>query len=130
MNSVEPISIDTPGIIALPGDRYPNTEEILQISDALICDWSSIAFDYLLLDRPTFFLDVPHPFRKGLALSADYRFGPVMRNLDALVEKLGCYLGNPREFWRNCEHQHRDVRSEERRVGKECVSTCRSRWSQ
>src|SRR3546814_17140678 len=25
--------------------------------------------------------------------------------------------------------QVRDVRSEERRVGKECVSTCRSRWS-
>src|SRR3546814_15980337 len=24
----------------------------------------------------------------------------------------------------------KDVRSEERRVGKECVSTCRSRWSQ
>src|SRR3546814_18678404 len=26
-------------------------------------------------------------------------------------------------------HQYRPVRSEERRVGKECVSTCRSRWS-
>src|SRR3546814_10856112 len=26
-------------------------------------------------------------------------------------------------------HPPRDVRSEERRVGKECVSTCRSRWS-
>src|SRR3546814_7522598 len=25
--------------------------------------------------------------------------------------------------------QHRPERSEERRVGKECVSTCRSRWS-
>src|SRR3546814_14410216 len=25
--------------------------------------------------------------------------------------------------------QPRDLRSEERRVGKECVSTCRSRWS-
>src|SRR3546814_19623832 len=24
---------------------------------------------------------------------------------------------------------HRDARSEERRVGKECVSTCRSRWA-
>src|SRR3546814_5561224 len=24
---------------------------------------------------------------------------------------------------------HTDMRSEERRVGKECVSTCRSRWS-
>src|SRR3546814_16662785 len=27
-----------------------------------------------------------------------------------------------------CRHR-RAVRSEERRVGKECVSTCRSRWS-
>src|SRR3546814_7983501 len=26
-------------------------------------------------------------------------------------------------------HFHRRRRSEERRVGKECVSTCRSRWS-
>src|SRR3546814_9081675 len=26
--------------------------------------------------------------------------------------------------------KHRYLRSEERRVGKECVSTCRSRWSQ
>src|SRR3546814_3137398 len=25
--------------------------------------------------------------------------------------------------------RQRDIRSEERRVGKECVSTCRSRWS-
>src|SRR3546814_9028783 len=27
------------------------------------------------------------------------------------------------------EHERVRVRSEERRVGKECVSTCRSRWS-
>src|SRR3546814_16706186 len=27
------------------------------------------------------------------------------------------------------EHRSRTGRSEERRVGKECVSTCRSRWS-
>src|SRR3546814_17559690 len=27
------------------------------------------------------------------------------------------------------EAERRSVRSEERRVGKECVSTCRSRWS-
>src|SRR3546814_8430259 len=26
-------------------------------------------------------------------------------------------------------HAQRPIRSEERRVGKECVSTCRSRWS-
>src|SRR3546814_18853245 len=33
---------------------------------------------------------------------------------------------------RECPEANRDavpIRSEERRVGKECVSTCRSRWS-
>src|SRR3546814_13458366 len=29
----------------------------------------------------------------------------------------------------NARHPLVDLRSEERRVGKECVSTCRSRWS-
>src|SRR3546814_4403396 len=29
----------------------------------------------------------------------------------------------------NAGRRHRSGRSEERRVGKECVSTCRSRWS-
>src|SRR3546814_12150221 len=28
-----------------------------------------------------------------------------------------------------CTAPHHSTRSEERRVGKECVSTCRSRWS-
>src|SRR3546814_20456580 len=34
--------------------------------------------------------------------------------------------------WPTCftDHARQGNRSEERRVGKECVSTCRSRWSQ
>src|SRR3546814_19317681 len=36
-----------------------------------------------------------------------------------LADALGLPIGNAVDFWR----------SEERRVGKECVSTCRSRWS-
>src|SRR3546814_16820137 len=35
-----------------------------------------------------------------------------------------------RELQQPVEHDRRQIeRSEERRVGKECVSTCRSRWS-
>src|SRR3546814_12709853 len=36
------------------------------------------------------------------------------------------------QFWRHCRFERPALmrpRSEERRVGKECVSTCRSRWS-
>ena len=33
------------------------------------------------------------------------------------------------ESWQDGESEHRGARSEERRVGKECHLTCRSRWS-
>src|SRR3546814_11677628 len=51
-------------------------------------------------------------------LTADYAFGHALeRDTSAVVEAAGGkVLGAVR-------------RSEERRVGKECVSTCRSRWS-
>src|SRR3546814_4211165 len=36
---------------------------------------------------------------------------------------------HPETVFSLIDHQGRYARSEERRVGKECVSTCRSRWS-
>src|SRR3546814_19135664 len=43
----------------------------------------------------------------------------------SLCCKSGCALANSSKLLRLKMH----TRSEERRVGKECVSTCRSRWS-
>src|SRR3546814_13879629 len=48
--------------------------------------------------------------------------GPIGEH-DHVVAVIGEGLG-----FQRLDHQ-RPVRSEERRVGKECVSTCRSRWS-
>src|SRR3546814_13994984 len=78
----------------------------------------------------------------GLSIGADYRFGPAFA--------LGAGFGYGRDVSDIGEHDSRSeaeawsaavyasyhpgehvylARSEERRVGKECVSTCRSRWS-
>src|SRR3546814_15218066 len=56
-----------------------------------------------------------------------------------LVKRLGCVGAFAIALDKVSEHRpmalemaakvHRHERSEERRVGKECVSTCRSRWS-
>src|SRR3546814_6992961 len=51
-----------------------------------------------------------------------------------LRDRNRCQLDIPRALSRSrlCDRSGDDVRlyrSEERRVGKECVSTCRSRWS-
>jgi CDP-glycerol glycerophosphotransferase len=85
-------------IVALPHAKFPDTEEILLVSDILVCDWSSIAFDYLVLDRPTIFLDVEAPFAKGLSLDASHRFGAVVDNMDTLLERLERYSIEPERY--------------------------------
>src|SRR3546814_7115418 len=47
------------------------------------------------------------------------------------IESLHQTRGRFKVFWTEFLRSLRDrgLRSEERRVGKECVSTCRSRWS-
>src|SRR3546814_11320166 len=58
-------------------------------------------------------------------LARKYRLKPNHFRYDFAGEKVG---QNPkqRSVWTGSSRQRR---SEERRVGKECVSTCRSRWS-
>src|SRR3546814_2624197 len=74
-----------------------------------ISDWSS---DVCSSDLPLFHpaADVPAGARGRVDLRAGRRLAGLPLAADGL-------LG------------HRQARSEERRVGKECVSTCRSRWS-
>src|SRR3546814_17748329 len=62
--------------------------------------------------------------------------GPVEPKFFAiLIEKMGLAAGdlptqNDRKAWPELRLRLAEAfRSEERRVGKECVSTCRSRWS-
>nr|WP_322938817.1 CDP-glycerol glycerophosphotransferase family protein [Pseudomonas sp. s4] len=105
------IERDFPGIISLPSSQWPDTESILQISDMLICDWSSIAFDYLLLDRPTFFLDVPAPFQKGFSLGPDYRFGPVIGCLPQLLGSLENTLQAEDGYWQEHADKHQRIRA-------------------
>src|SRR3546814_1157396 len=85
-----------------------------------ISDWSS---DVCSSDLPVLGFRLQHgtdPSRGGRALSLLRRsvVASAGRRRDGILERLR-------------RHQRPSVeeRSEERRVGKECVSTCRSRWS-
>src|SRR3546814_15422969 len=78
-------------------------------------------------------------FRQDTPSLEDY-IGPMMRPwIDRIFHKPVVYLGCTRQYsksnWKLYlenvkDGYHASLRSEERRVGKECVSTCRSRWSQ
>jgi len=85
-------------LVSLPYADYPDTEEILLVTDVLVCDWSSIAFDFLLLDRPTVFLDVPAPFKKGFTLGPEYRFGEVVPDLGAMLHAIELAVLAPSDY--------------------------------
>jgi CDP-glycerol glycerophosphotransferase (TagB/SpsB family) len=105
------------GNVSLDNVRYcsmkdfPDSEELLQNTDLLICDWSSIAFDYLALDRPTIFLDVESPFRNGFSLGPQYRFGKVATNMDDLCDSLDKALADPHWYTSLHSGDHDRVRS-------------------
>lgn len=111
LNSGEGFGRGYENVRLLPGNTYPDTESILLVSDLLICDWSSIAFDYLLLGRPTLFLDVSPPFRKGFSLGPEYRFGAVIGALGELVENVEVAMQEPQQYWLKYRAHHDSIRT-------------------
>src|SRR3546814_9398223 len=101
-----------------------------------MCSWlyMYVFFQYLLLFVFFFFSSRRRHTRCALVTGVQTCALPISRHgvigperaqggkdQDAAIEPR---LGNGQQL-----HPQPDQRSEERRVGKECVSTCRSRWS-
>tara|TARA_R110000823_G_scaffold198080_7_gene329236 strand:- start:42205 stop:43380 length:1176 start_codon:yes stop_codon:yes gene_type:complete len=91
---------------------YADTEDILLGADLLLCDWSSIAFDYLALARPTVFLDVPPPFRNGFSLGPEYRFGCVVSGTQAMCEAVSEFLQFPVHYHQRYGEKYEAITAE------------------
>lgn len=105
LNSLEASNNNFKNILYRPFVTYPDTEALLYACDILVCDWSSIAFDWLILKRPTIFLDVPAPFSKGFSLGPEYRFDTVVRNMGSLLAEMGLALQSPMTEQKQKEYQ-------------------------
>lgn len=99
LNSGDMLSTDKYEYIkVMPYTKYPEVEEFLFIADVLITDWSSIAIDYLALNRPTVFLDVPAPFSKDFTLGPEHRYGEIVSSIDELKLAIISYAISPESF--------------------------------
>lgn len=88
LNSKQGGNFNNQNVLHLPLQKHPNSEELLAVTDILITDWSSIAFDMMVLNKPIIFLDVPPPFKNGFSLPPDYRVGDLVKDLPELIESL------------------------------------------
>lgn len=88
LNSHEASGNSFKNILYRPFTDYPDTEALLYACDILVCDWSSIVFDWLVLQRATIFLDVPAPFAKGFSLGPEYRFDAVVNDMSSLLTEM------------------------------------------
>lgn len=92
------VTNETPNVKIMPYAEYPVGEDFLAISDVLISDWSSIVFDFLVLDRPVIYLDVPAPFKLGFSLGPGYRFGAVVSDKDQLSDAVILAANQPEVY--------------------------------
>src|SRR3546814_13274414 len=97
-----------------------------------ISDWSSdvCSSDLDLVDSSESSEDQDELKRMRASALRDYT--KARRQVARLVneiEVLDFEIDDAEDFIRHLKQSLSDFRSEERRVGKECVSTCRSLWS-
>jgi len=67
--------------------KNTDTQPLLYISDVLITDWSSIANDFILLNRPIIFLETQFPAKK-FVLKPEDRAGQIVKNKKEFFEAL------------------------------------------
>lgn len=88
-------------VLVMPYAKYPVAEEFVGAADLVVSDWSSIVFDFMVLERPVVYLDVEAPFDKGFTLDGSYRFGPVVSSMEELGRQIAKYIGHNQKYREN-----------------------------
>jgi CDP-ribitol ribitolphosphotransferase len=84
-------------IFDLSVERCPDVQRVLYITDVLITDWSSIANDFILLNRPIIFIDIELPVEEFVLTPKD-RVGYVVSSKKEFFQKLSKAATKPNLF--------------------------------
>lgn len=95
----------------MPSNVVNETEKLIYISDVLITDWSSIYFDFLLMDKPTIFLDLPNPFKDNFLMKPEERIGYLCSNSNELLVNIDESINNIESYHKKYDIRLRKLKS-------------------
>ena len=77
-----------------------NSNPYLHVSDIMITDAGGVGFEYILLDKPVIFFDVPEYFERYGCSGIDYwgrKAGMIIKKPEEIQEAINSALNNPME---------------------------------
>ena len=84
-------------MFVLSPEKHVDVQGILYASDVLVTDWSGIANDFIVLNRPIIFLDVKLPVQES-KLTPEDRVGYIVKGKQEFFEKLQEAIDHPELF--------------------------------
>lgn len=77
-------------IVLFSGKNYPDINDYLENFDALITDYSSILYDFMILDRPIFYFSYDYDqYYKEVGFSVDYKKFAIGYHSKSMIEFFG-----------------------------------------
>jgi len=99
INEIKEVLSKCPNIGWISMERYPDTYSLLAITDVLITDWSSIAFDFMLKKKPIIFIDCENPMG-GFCFKPNERAGAIVKNPNELINAVSDSLKDHSDFFK------------------------------
>ena len=85
---------DIPGLTFIPQSVQPDPSPLLADADALVTDWSSLAFEYLPTGRPTIFLNNSTNRPQQFLVTPEMRWGPVVDDSQDFLSALRSFFSS------------------------------------
>ena len=108
IDEIKKVISKCPNIGWIPMEMYPDTYSLLTVTDVLVTDWSSIAFDFMLKKKPIVFLDCENPYKK-FCFTPEERAGAIVKNPDELINVIKNSLNAPSDFIKKYSSNFDDV---------------------
>lgn len=89
---------DAPPVFFRSQADYPSPVDLLKLADVFVTDWSSLAFEFAVMDKPAIFVDIPEKRPRRFFVGPEHRAGDIVSSTQGLFTALTNALKTPSDY--------------------------------